>query len=197
MQLRQFLKRNPVTVFLIAANVLIFLYQSAGGPVRMNQILSDYSLFTPLVLDDREYYRLFTAVFLHFGMEHLYSNMISLFALGSYAERAYGSIRFCLIYLIAGICGNLLTMLTDVLFTGGGYAISAGASGAVCGLLGIFFVFALDPQMRKMFPMKRVLIAAALMLIPGLTESNVNFVAHFGGAVSGFISALVLKPHRI
>ena len=189
-------KQYPVTIFLIAANVLIFLFQAAGGEAKADVFLSRFSLFTPAILEGHEYYRLFTAMFLHFGVQHLYGNMISLFALGSYAETAYGSFRFALIYLISGLAGNLLTLASDLVFPGSGFAYSAGASGAVCGLLGVFFVFALDARMRRMFPMKRVLIAAALMLIPGLTDPSVNFTAHFGGVIGGFLSALALRKRR-
>ena len=93
--------------------------------------------------------------------------MISLWAIGPYAETFFGKVRYLILYLLSGLCGNLLTVAVE-LHTGS-YALSAGASGAICGLLSVFLIFAMMPQTRRAFPLPRVLAAIALVLLPGLT----------------------------
>ncbi|MBQ9420327.1 MAG: rhomboid family intramembrane serine protease [Lachnospiraceae bacterium] len=177
-----------MTYILIAVNVLVFLLEAAAGGSEDVDVAIRFGAYVmPLVRDRGEWYRLFTAMFLHFGPEHLGSNMISLFALGSFVERCFGKVRFLVIYLVSGLAGNLLVYVTDILSGAGGTAVSAGASGAICGLLGVFIVFALLPQMKGMFPMKRVLIAVLLVLAPGLSDGSINMTAHIGGLIGGFL----------
>ncbi len=181
-------KKPLMTYILIAVNVLVFLLEAAAGGSEDVDVAIRFGAYVmPLVRDRGEWYRLFTAMFLHFGPEHLGSNMISLFALGSFVERCFGKVRFLVIYLVSGLAGNLLVYFTDVLSGTGGTAVSAGASGAICGLLGVFIVFALLPQMKGMFPMKRVLIAVLLVLAPGLSDGSINMTAHIGGLIGGFL----------
>lgn len=150
------------------------------------------ALYTPFVLRYGEYYRLLTAMFLHFGIDHLGSNMISLFVLGSYVESYFGRIRFLFIYFIAGLCGNVLTLFMDFL-SGAEPALSAGASGAICGLLGVFIVFAMTPGIRRYFPMKRVLFGIIFSLAPGLGNEEISLRAHIGGLIGGFLTALFFQ----
>ena len=181
-------KKPLMTYILIAVNVLVFLLEAAAGGSEDIDVAVRFGAYVmPLVRDRGEWYRLFTAMFLHFGPEHLGSNMISLFALGSFVERCFGKVRFLVIYLVSGLAGNLLVYVTDILSGAGGTAVSAGASGAICGLLGVFIVFALLPQMKGMFPMKRVLIAVLLVLAPGLSDGSINMTAHIGGLIGGFL----------
>lgn len=191
-----FPKKYPVTTILALLNILVFIAVSVSEHFGSGQLLYEGCLYTPAVLDGHEYYRILSAVFLHFGAEHLGSNMLALLALGPYVENAYGKGRYVFIYLFSGAAGNLLTMSAETV--SGSPALSAGASGAVCGLLGVFFVFALagDSGLRRAFPVRRVLMAAILMLIPGLTDPSVNFIAHIGGLLGGFISGWVLRRRR-
>ena len=177
-----------MTYILIAVNVLVFLAETAaGGSEDIGVAIRFGAYAAPLVKDEGEWYRLFTAMFVHFGPEHLGSNMISLFALGSFVEKIFGKIRFLVIYLFSGLAGNLLVCYMDIMGGPDTAAVSAGASGAICGLLGVFIVFALLPQMKGMFPMKRVLIAILLMLAPGLSDGSINMTAHVGGLIGGFL----------
>ena len=70
--------------------------------------------YPPLILENGEIYRLFTCMFLHFGIEHLLNNMLVLFVLGSRLEQAIGKIKFLLIYLIGGVLGNVISLLIEL-----------------------------------------------------------------------------------
>ncbi len=187
-------KNYPVmTYVLIGVNVLIYALETLAGGSQETEVAVRFgALYTPFVLRYGEYYRLLTAMFLHFGIDHLGSNMISLFVLGSYVEGYFGRIRFLFIYFIAGLCGNVLTLFMDFL-PGAAPALSAGASGAICGLLGVFIVFAMTPGIRRYFPMKRVLFGIIFSLAPGLGNAEISLRAHIGGLIGGFLTALFFQ----
>lgn len=184
-------RRPVVTYILIAANIAVFLVETfSGGSTDLAVAYTFGALYTPAVLARGEWWRLVTSMFLHFGPDHLGSNMISLFAVGPYAEAFYGKVRYLILYFVSGICGNLLTMAVE-LHTGS-YALSAGASGAICGLLAVFLVFAMLPKTRRAFPLPRVLGAIALVLLPGVTNRSISMTAHLGGLIGGFVLSLLM-----
>ncbi len=188
-----FRKYPVVTYVLIGINFLIYVLETiAGGSQETEVAVAFGAFYTPFVVIYHEYYRLVTAMFLHFGIDHLGSNMVSLFVLGPYVEKYFGRVRFLFIYFIAGLCGNVLTLFMDFL-PGAEPALSAGASGAICGLLGVFIVFAMTPGIRRYFPMKRVLFGIVFSLAPGLGNAEISLRAHVGGLIGGFLTALFFQ----
>ena len=108
------LKKEPVTVFLILVNVLVFLVvEFTGGTENTGHMLQCGAAYTPAVING-EFYRLFTSMFLHFGPRHLGNNMLVLFVLGGRMERTAGGIKYLLIYLLGGIGGNILSMFLEM-----------------------------------------------------------------------------------
>ncbi len=184
---RQYL---TVTNVLIAVNVIVFVIEEfAGGSENTEVAVSFGALYAPYVLAG-EWWRLVSAMFVHFGMEHLVMNMISLAAIGRYAEEFFGPVRYLILYMLSGIGGNVLTLVSDV--HSSAYAVSAGASGAICGLMAVFILFALLPGLRRAFPMRRVLFAIFLILAPGLTDHTISMTAHLGGLITGILTTGVL-----
>ena len=184
---RQYL---TVTNVLIAVNVIVFVIEEfAVGSENTEVAVSFGALYAPYVLAG-EWWRLVSAMFVHFGMEHLVMNMISLAAIGRYAEEFFGPVRYLILYMLSGIGGNVLTLVSDV--HSGAYAVSAGASGAICGLMAVFILFALLPGIRRAFPMRRVLFAIFLILAPGLTDHTISMTAHLGGLITGILTTGVL-----
>ena len=188
-------KKPVITYLLIAANILLWLLETAaGGSGNIDVAMKFGALYTPYVMQYGQWWRIVTSMFLHFGIDHLASNMISLGAIGPYAEWYYGKAGMLFLYFAGGISGNLLTIAVEN--RSGDYGISAGASGAIFGLVSIFIIFALTPGLRRIFPMKRVILAIVLMLLPGFYDHSISMTAHAGGLLGGSVMALVLLPLR-
>ena len=140
--------RPWVTYGLAGINILIFFIETVlGGSEDVRTALRFGALYVPYVVQRGQWYRLFTAMFVHFGIQHIASNMISLIAMGSIVEKMLGHVRFALLYLLSGIGGDLLALFLE-LHKGESNSISAGASGAICGLLSVFIVAAILGQRR-------------------------------------------------
>lgn len=187
----EFIKKSHMTLLLIAINIVVFILETImGGSENLTVAVKFGAFYAPYILENHEWYRLITSVFLHFGAEHIGSNMISLIALGPYVEKLFGKLSFLIIYLFSGLCGNLLTLFIDL---GTGEAVlSAGASGAICGLLGSVVFLSLIPRYRKLFPVKNAGMAVLCMLASSTAGASVNIYAHIGGLISGFIMSAIL-----
>ena len=152
-------------------------------------------MYSDFVIQDHEYYRLFTCLFLHFGIEHLLNNMVILGALGWNLELQTGKIRFLLIYFGSGLFGNVVSLI----FHGAAqeYTVSAGASGAIFGLMGalLWVVIANHGRLGRLSG-RGMLVMVALSLYFGLSSSGVDNYAHIGGLVCGFLLALILYRKR-
>ena len=98
---------------------------------RWNFMFHHGAMYVPSMLEDGEYYRLFTSMFLHFGFEHLMNNMFILGVIGWNLELEIGKWKYLAVYLLSGLMGNLLSAWMDI--QTGEYAISAGASGQSLG----------------------------------------------------------------
>jgi rhomboid protease GluP len=192
------IKKVPVTASLILLNVLVFVLVEAGGSSEnVTHMLECGAAYAPAILENGEVYRLFTSMFLHFGMEHLLNNMLVLFVLGQRLEPVIGKARFLLIYLLGGLGGNLLSLAEEMRKQS--FNVSAGASGAVFAVMGAM-IYALVRHRGKIqdLSMKQLLIMAAFSLYFGFTSSGVDNAAHVGGMVSGFLFAVILyHPRKI
>jgi membrane associated rhomboid family serine protease len=192
--LRDITPRTPVTQALVAANVLVFIVAVALGaglitpdPRIMIQLGTN---FGPLTLDG-QWWRLLTSMFLHFGLIHIAFNMLALYVNGSVAERIFGSLRYLVIYLVAGLCGSVASLLWH------SQVNSAGASGAIFGVLGSMIAF----YMRKEggvppSEMKAQLNSAGLFVFYNLVlgaSAQIDNAAHIGGLAGGFVMGFLLS----
>jgi rhomboid protease GluP len=182
----------PVTIALIAINTVVFIATLLAGaewlvPVGKMQIAwgSNFGPYTT----DGEWWRLFTSLFIHFGIAHLVSNMLALALFGPLVERLYGSVNYLLIYLLAGIAGSLASISWHPDIN------SAGASGAIFGILGAL----LAAQLRAgdTFPMdilrpirNTTLVFLGWAAYAGFKYKGIDFAAHLGGLTCGFIIGL-------
>ena len=185
--------RIPVTAALVAANAIVFIATLIAGaewitPVGKMQIAWG-SNFAPYTTEG-EWWRLFTSMFIHFGLPHLAFNMLALAMFGPLVERLYGSVNYLLIYIVAGIGGGLASVAWQPNIN------SAGASGAIFGILGAL----LAAQLRAgdTFPtdILRPLRTTALLflgasLYAGFRFPGIDNAAHLGGVSSGFLAGLV------
>lgn len=196
------MKKRPeavCTVAFIVINVAVFLILSAMGDTEDAVFMMNHGgMYEPLIVQEHEYYRLFTSMFLHFGMSHLLNNMVLLGALGWNLELETGKIKFLIIYLVSGLGGNLLSLYYDQSLPLGERAVSAGASGAIFGLMGalLYVVIANRGRLGRLSG-RGMLFMIALSLYYGLTSTGVDNWAHIGGLVCGFILSVILyRPGR-
>ena len=153
------------------------------------------AMYPPLIFEDGQYYRLVSCIFLHFGIDHLMNNMVMLGALGWNLEPETGRFKFLLIYFVSGIGANLLSLASD--FWTGSLAVSAGASGAIFGLLGALLWVVIRNKGRVGRLTKRGMLFMVLFsLYVGLTSVGVDNAAHIGGLVCGFLAAVLLYRKR-
>ena len=192
------IKREPVTILLILTNTLIFLaVEFTGGSQNSQHMLECGAAYAPLILDEGEWYRIFTCMFLHFGAPHLINNMMVLFVLGQRLEPVTGKLRFLLIYIAGGLGGNLISLFFDM--RTGDYALSAGASGAVFAVMGgMLYVIIRHRGRVADLTMKQMLIMAAFSLYFGFASEGVDNAAHAGGLLCGFLAAVLFyHPRKI
>ena len=187
--------RAYVTWLLIAANVLVFVAMLASGAGLWHTAsgvqLAWGANFGPAT-QDGEWWRLGSAMFIHFGLLHLAFNMWALWDGGRLVERMYGHLRYLGLYLASGLAGNLLSLVVQ-----GNEAVSGGASGAIFGVYGALLACLWRERRTLHIEEFRWLFWGALafsavsialgFLIPGIDNS-----AHIGGFVAGILLGIVL-----
>lgn len=185
-------RKEPVTFILILINVLVFLVSDLTGYSQdVMHMLDLGAAYTPLITEGGEVYRLFTSMFLHFGIAHLLNNMLVLFVLGSRLERAAGKIRFLVIYLLGGVAGNVISLLLEL--NSGDYSVSAGASGAVFAVMGaMIYIVVRNRGWLEDLSWRQIVVMALFSLYFGFASSGVDNAAHVGGLISGGILAVIL-----
>jgi len=195
--LQQRVPKVQFTLLLIAANVAVFVAMLLGGAGfwhSPNSIQLAWGANFGPATQDGEWWRLATALFLHFGAIHLFMNLCALWDGGRLVERMYGHTRFIVLYFTSGLMGNLLSLVVQ-----GGSAVSGGASGAIFGVYGGLLVFLwreraeLDAhEFRWMF--WGAVAFSALTILLGFIIPGIDNSAHIGGFVTGMLSGVVLAP---
>lgn len=187
-------RRADVTLALVVVNVLIFvgLAASSGSPL---QIPSDLLIraggnFAPLV-QKGEPWRLLSALFLHGGLLHVGLNMFALYQAGQVVERLFGRIGFIVVYMGAGLLGNLASLW----WRQGG--VSVGASGAIFGVYGALLAYLLLQRGSVPADVFREMRSGTLgfiaySLFAGFSLPGIDNAAHLGGLAGGFVLGLAL-----
>lgn len=183
--------RPIVTYVLLYINiVMFFLLEWFGGSTNTETLVMFGAKYNPAIING-EWWRIVTSMFLHIGFVHLIMNMIALYYLGIVVERIFGSLRFTIIYFLAGISGGITSFAFN-------QHIAAGASGALFGLFGalLFFGTAYKDLFRQtMGP--NLLIILMINLVFGFIVPQIDMGAHLGGLIGGYIaSAIVFVPKR-
>jgi rhomboid protease GluP len=181
--------RPLITPILIAINVAVFAAMVASGFSFTNPSVESFlrwgADFGPSTTHG-QWWRIVTAAFVHGGFLHLLMNMLILLSIGLFTERLFGRVAFTVLYLFAGIGGNLASLALHP------FTVSMGASGAIFGLYGgLLAVLLLHrntvPRPRIVAIAKSAAIFIAINLLYGLSQSNVDVAAHIGGLVAGFL----------
>ncbi len=185
-------RRYLVTIILIVVNAAAFLaLEFTGGTDSTAHMVEAGASVPSLILEGGEWYRIFTSMFMHFGIEHLVNNMLILGVMGERLEVVAGHVRFLLIYLFSGIGGNLVSLF--FYSKARENVVSAGASGAIFGLMGAVLYLMLRNRGRlKDLSVRRMLIMIALSVYLGFADGGVDNYAHLGGLACGFIASVIL-----
>jgi len=186
---------TPVTGALVATNVFVFAAMLANGAGLWhspNDVQLAWGAGFGPATKDGEWWRLGTAMFLHFGLVHLAMNMWALWDGGRLVERLYGSGRFTAVFFGSGLTGNLLSLIVQ-----GDRAVSGGASGAIFGVYGAVLVW-LWRERRRVHPTDfRWLFGGAAVFSAatigfGLLIQGIDNAAHIGGLISGALIGVTL-----
>jgi rhomboid protease GluP len=186
---------TPVTIALVGINLAVFgamLMNGAGLWHSPNGIQLEWGAGFGPATKDGEWWRLGTAMFLHFGLVHLVVNMWALWDAGRLTERLYGSPRFVIIFIVSGLTGNLVSLIAQ-----GDQAVSGGASGAIFGVYGALMVGLWTVRSRVHPVEHRWLFGGAVAfslatLLLGLLIPGIDNAAHIGGLFSGALAGSVL-----
>ena len=164
----QYGKKAYVNGLLIALNVLFFLYLEITGSSE-------------------------DAYFMHFGIRHIMNNMLVLFVLGDNLERALGHVKYLIFYLLCGIGSNWVSMMAHTADT---MTVSAGASGAIFGVVGgLLYVVTINKGRLEDLNTRQLVVMIFFSLYLGYTSTGVDNIAHLSGLVIGIILAIILY-HR-
>ena len=185
-------KKPYMTIGFAAMNIIIFLVMELLGDTQSAKSMAEHGAMHPLfITQDHQYWRFFTAMFLHFGSEHLLNNMVVLGASGVILEEALGHVKFTVLYVLAGVGGSILSCIE--MLTANDYAVSAGASGAIFGVIGgLLWVVIRHKGHYETLSGKGLLVMIALSLYYGISTGGVDNWGHIGGLIMGFLLCMIL-----
>ncbi len=208
------------TIILLVANIFVFLlmWQASGTPFSMlgplpHEVLLPFGAKLNYYIQMKhQWWRFITPMFLHVNLLHLLVNMYSLWIIGPYVEKLYGSAKFVLFWVLTGVGGVVASYLTvrpnmsvgpiaRFIFKSTDVP-SAGASGALFGLVGVLFVFGikfrheLPEGFRRAFGTGLLPVILLNLFIGYMGRGFIDNAAHLGGLISGALLALVVDYRR-
>ena len=196
-ELKAFLKSRAVlNLCIVAANVIVFFVLDIMGDTEGAVFMAYHGAsFAPWVVENGEYYRLFTCMFLHFGIQHLFNNMLCLLFLGDLLEKLAGKWRYLVIYFAGGLGSSAASVYYDLRTEN--YAVSAGASGAIFAVIGaLVFLAVINRGSIPSVSRRRLYLMAALSVFQGFSSQGVDNVAHVAGFILGFLLGAVLMGRQ-
>ena len=173
-----------INIAIILCNVIIFIYGLFAGYAFQDRFDFDPVRF----FQNREYYRLFTSMFLHASIEHIGSNMLILFFIGANAEHDLGHISYLFVYLFSGLIGDAVSLMDSIIRND--ITPSLGASGAIFGVIGAVLIIVIYGR-KNLRPgsnlLGRLIAIIFLSIYGGFKEVNIDNAAHIGGLIGGII----------
>ena len=187
---------TPVNMTIVVLNILVFLVimiANKGYSVFYDaERMLKWGAMSNESVCAGAWYQVITSLFVHFGAAHLINNMILLIYAGSELEKRIGSLQYAILYLVAGIGGNLASLWYYSRIDE--EVVSAGASGAIFGVVGALFVVLLfHPTKTQYLTPHRLVILVFFTIYYGMTTMGIDNAAHIGGIISGIIVGFLLS----
>lgn len=181
-------KTPSITYIIMGICVFLFIMMYIfGNGSESTSTLIKFGANYDLLTKSGEYYRLFTCMFLHIGIWHLLCNMYSLYIIGKEIENLYGKSKYLVIYVLSGLCGSILSLAFSH------NTISAGASGAIFGLLGALLYFGYYYRTYLGATIRSSIIPVIILnLIIGMLTPGISNSAHIGGLVGGILVSMMV-----
>lgn len=196
---RSQLRSAPAVLVLILLNAVVFLLEISVGDLNDPEVLHRVGALEPYaVVVQGEYWRLFTALFLHGGLTHVLFNIFALYILGPPLERSIGTFRFAVCYLMSGLASSAGVVGLTVL---GLVQVSqlVGASGCIMGIVGTWAGFLVrhrhTPQAKQR--LGNVVMIIVIQVAFDLSTPQVSMAAHLCGLIAGFFLGLILAPETV
>lgn len=182
-------KQYPITISLIGLIVIVYIYSTFKYGIEMNVFQGiEAGGFNPfLVLKGKQFYRLITANFIHFGLMHIFCNAYSLYNLGMIMERILGQKRYLLVVAISMLSTTFIPLLMYVINGTGINSVMGGISGVIFGLIGSLFALALLYKNVYMYLFKQIASSVVLMLFLSFMLPSISLTGHIGGMIGGFV----------
>lgn len=184
---------TPINTIIVVCNlILFFIIEFTDSTLNADYMLSWGAVTAELVVVQRQYYRIFMEMFLHFGIEHLLGNMLLLVLMGSVLERHIGKIRYLLVYLGSGIAAGTASVFYHWLIGERG-TVCAGASGAIFGVVGgIIYLIIEHHGFLEQFDIKTMIVFLILNFYTANDSGGIDVIAHFGGLLTGLLLTFLL-----
>ena len=184
-------KKYIITYIIIAVNVVVFLLETiAWGSTDTVIAFNFWAHYTPIIAQQPR--RLFSAMFLHFGIVHLFMNMLALYNLWPIIEQIFWKRKYLLIYLFSGLAGNLMVFGIESITWN--YSLSAGASGAIFWILWAYLAISIttSSKLKWNFDSKQVISTIIYALAPGFFISWISMSAHLWWLIWWFIISYII-----
>jgi membrane associated rhomboid family serine protease len=184
------LRHLSLTTVLLGVILAVFVVEVTRGGLTDLRVLVDMGAMVPGLVENGQYWRLVTAIFLHAGPLHLLFNVYALMIFGNLVEEAFGTLRFGAVYFVTGFAASAASFAF-----GSEGRVAVGASGAIFGLLGAWLAY---NWRRRELSMAQANVRMALMLIVinlifGFSVRGIDNTAHIGGLVAGVLAGLAAE----
>lgn len=178
---------------LVAINIVVFIILEIMGNTDEAYFLYLHGGISPnTVIMDNQYYRYLTSMFVHSGVTHIFNNMLLLFFIGDNLERALGHIKYLILYFGSGLIAGIVSQVYYYM-CGNIYVVCVGASGAIFGVLGaLIWVLIVNKGYLEELSLGRMILYLVLSIAMGMNSVGISVSAHVGGAIGGFLLAMIL-----
>lgn len=187
-------KKYPVTCLTVVVCILVYFYTSLKYGLEMNayQGIESGGFNPAIVIGLKEYYRLITANFIHFGLMHVFVNCYSLINLGNVMEYLLGQKRYAIILAVSALSTTLLPCIYFLITGSGADSVMGGISGVIFGLMGALLALAVKFKNVYAYLFKQISSSVLLMLVISFLVPSISLSGHVSGMIGGFVSMLMI-----